>query len=151
MDKYPRYWKHGVLRCPPEKRERREMNKIAHVFLQMFFKFQTREICFKEHSRIRLATIYIYPHTCTSWSKSMTFFSLYPCFDFAIYAKQVGFHIHPYLSSIEAFRSRQKEGKVINALVRIQKYHIYRVIWEYYERKRKAMFCFVFKSIKMLL
>ena len=36
------------------------MNKIAHVFLQKFFKFQTTEICFKEHSRIRLATIYIY-------------------------------------------------------------------------------------------
>jgi hypothetical protein len=35
------------------------MNKITHVFLQKFFKFQTREICFKEHSRIRLATIYL--------------------------------------------------------------------------------------------
>ena len=51
MDKCPRYLKQWVLRCPPEKK--REMNKIAHVFLQKFFKFQTREICFKEHSRIR--------------------------------------------------------------------------------------------------
>jgi hypothetical protein len=38
------------------------MNKIAHMFLQSIFKFQTRETCFKEHSRIRLATIYISTH-----------------------------------------------------------------------------------------
>ena len=57
MDKCPRYLKQWVLRCPPEKRKKeREMNKIAHVFLPKFFKFQSREICFKEHSRIRLAT-----------------------------------------------------------------------------------------------
>ena len=51
-------------RCLPKKRrnKKREMNKIAHVFLQSIFKFQTREICFKEHSRIRLATIYIDTH-----------------------------------------------------------------------------------------
>ena len=45
-----------------KKRERREMNKIAHVFLQSIFKFQTIEICFMEHSRIRIATIYISTH-----------------------------------------------------------------------------------------
>ena len=45
-----------------KKKKKREMNKIAHVFLQKFFKFQTREICFKEHSRIRLATIYTSTH-----------------------------------------------------------------------------------------
>ena len=31
--------KHLVLRCPPKKRER-EMNKIAHVFLQIFSSFK---------------------------------------------------------------------------------------------------------------
>ena len=62
MDKYPRYIKQWVLRCSPEKKKKREMNKIAHVFLQKFSKFQTREICFKEHSRIRIATIYISIH-----------------------------------------------------------------------------------------
>ena len=48
-------------------KKRRDINKIAHVFLQMFPSFK-REISFKEHSRIRLATIYIHhiPHTCTS-------------------------------------------------------------------------------------
>ena len=39
----------------------KEMNKIAHIFLQKSFKFQKRDV-FKEHSRIRLATIYIH-HT----------------------------------------------------------------------------------------
>ena len=35
MDKCPRYLKQWVLRCPPEKKRRKkEMNKIAHVFLQ---------------------------------------------------------------------------------------------------------------------
>jgi hypothetical protein len=72
MDKCLRYLKQWVPRSPSWKKE---MNKIAHVLLQKFFKFQIREICFKEHSRIRLATIYISTHTCTSWSKSMTFFS----------------------------------------------------------------------------
>ena len=35
MDKCLRYLKQWVLRCPPEKnRTKKEMNKIAHVFLQ---------------------------------------------------------------------------------------------------------------------
>ena len=35
MDKCPRYLKQWVLRCPPKKKRRKkEMNKIAHVFLQ---------------------------------------------------------------------------------------------------------------------
>jgi len=66
IDKCLRYLKQWVLRCLPKKRKKkekeREMNKIAHVFLQSIFKFQTREICFNEHSRIRLATIYISTH-----------------------------------------------------------------------------------------
>jgi hypothetical protein len=37
MDKCPRYLKQWVLRCPPEKKEEKEMNKIAHVFLQKCF------------------------------------------------------------------------------------------------------------------
>jgi hypothetical protein len=61
IDKCPRYPKQWVLRCSPKKRE---MNKIAYVFLQSIFKFQSRETSFKEHSKIRIATIYI-PHTCT--------------------------------------------------------------------------------------
>ena len=70
MKEKRKYWKNGQvskisktmgLRCPPKKRGRK-MNKIAHVFLQSIFKFQTREICFNKHSRIRIATIYISTH-----------------------------------------------------------------------------------------
>ena len=42
MDKCPRYLKQWVLRCSPEKKE---MNKIAHVFLQKnVSKFQKRDM-----------------------------------------------------------------------------------------------------------
>jgi hypothetical protein len=47
----------------------------------------------------------------------------------------------------KAFRSRQKQGTIINALVRIQKYHIYRVIWEYHKGEGKL--CFVFKILNV--
>ena len=40
MDKYPRYLKQWVLRCPLEKKE---MNKIAPVLLQIVSKFQKRD------------------------------------------------------------------------------------------------------------
>jgi len=44
MDKCPRYLKPWVLRCPPKKKRRKkEMNKIAHVFLQGYVsKFQKK-------------------------------------------------------------------------------------------------------------
>ena len=44
MDKCPRYLKQWVLRCPPEKKE---INKIAHVFLQSCFQSFKREISFQ--------------------------------------------------------------------------------------------------------
>ena len=76
MDKCPRYWKQWVLRCPPEKRK--EMNKIVHVFLQSCFSIPKERYVFKEHSRIRLATIYIH-HTSTHmhiliWLYDLTLF-----------------------------------------------------------------------------
>ena len=45
MDKYPRYLTQWVLRCPLEKKRRKnEMNKIAHVFLQGYVsKFRKRD------------------------------------------------------------------------------------------------------------
>ena len=68
IDKCLRYLKQWVLRWPPKKRER-EMNKIAHISLQSCFQVLKERYIFKEHSRNRLATIYIHhihPHTCTS-------------------------------------------------------------------------------------
>ena len=76
MDKCPRYWKQWVLRCPPKKREK--MNKIAYVFLQSCFQVSQERYVFKEHSRIRLTTIYIH-HTSTHmhimiWLYGLTLF-----------------------------------------------------------------------------
>jgi hypothetical protein len=44
MDKYPNYQNNGYLDARLKKEK--EMNKIAHVFLQMFLSFK-REICFQ--------------------------------------------------------------------------------------------------------
>jgi hypothetical protein len=63
MDKCSRYLKQWVLRCLPWKRRRKKWKKDSPCSLaKVFFKFQTREIWFKEHSRIRIATIHIF-HT----------------------------------------------------------------------------------------
>jgi hypothetical protein len=48
-----------------EKKRRKKEKDSPCSLAKVFFKFQTRETCFKEHSRIRIATIYI-PHTYTS-------------------------------------------------------------------------------------
>jgi hypothetical protein len=49
-----------------KKKEEKKKEKDSPCSLaKVFSKFQTRETCFKEHSRIRIAIIYI-PHTCTS-------------------------------------------------------------------------------------
>jgi hypothetical protein len=47
------------------KRKRKKERKDSPCSLAKVSKFQTRKACFKEHSRIRIATIYI-SHTCTS-------------------------------------------------------------------------------------
>jgi hypothetical protein len=67
MDKCPNYQNNGYLDAHLKKK--REMNKIAHVFLQSYFQISKERYVFKEHSRIRLATKYIHhihPYTCTS-------------------------------------------------------------------------------------
>ena len=46
-------------KMPAMKKKKKKERKIA---LESIFKFQTREIYFKEHSRIRLASIYISTH-----------------------------------------------------------------------------------------
>jgi hypothetical protein len=46
MNKCLRYLKQWVLRCLPEKKKR-EMKKIAHVFMQSCFPSSKREICFQ--------------------------------------------------------------------------------------------------------
>jgi hypothetical protein len=58
MDKCLRYLNNGYS----DARLKKEMNKIAHVFLQSCFQVLKERYVFKEHSRIMLVTIYI-PHT----------------------------------------------------------------------------------------
>jgi hypothetical protein len=48
-----------------KKKEKKEKKDSPCSLAKVFSKFQTRDTCFKEHSRIRIATIYI-PHICTS-------------------------------------------------------------------------------------
>ena len=79
---YKRWIKKEVQNKQIKKGEKKIWEKIAHVLAKIYHK---REIYFKEHSRIRLATKY--PHTCTSWSKNMTSLSLDSGFDLTIYAR----------------------------------------------------------------
>jgi hypothetical protein len=44
--------------------EKREVNNIAHVFLQRYFQVSKERYVFKEHNKIKLATIYVH-HTST--------------------------------------------------------------------------------------
>ena len=77
---------------PAWKKRRKKRVKIAPILSQKYFQVSRERYVFKEHSRIRIATIYIhhiYPHTCTSWFDYMTQLSLDPRFDFIIYALQV--------------------------------------------------------------
>jgi hypothetical protein len=46
------------------KEEKKKEKDSSCSRAKVFSKFQTRETCFKEHSRNRIATII--PHTCTS-------------------------------------------------------------------------------------
>jgi hypothetical protein len=47
-----------------EKKKKKEMKKYSPCSLaKVFSKFQTREICFEEPSRIKIATIYIFNST----------------------------------------------------------------------------------------
>ena len=53
MDKCLRYLKQWVLRCPPEKKREEEMNKIAHVFLQIYFPISKKRDMFSR-SKVEL-------------------------------------------------------------------------------------------------
>jgi hypothetical protein len=78
-----------------ERKKKKERKDSPCSLAKVFSKFQTRETCFNEHSRIMIATIYIYSTHMHILIKIMTSFSLDPCFDFTIYTMQVCFHFHP--------------------------------------------------------
>ena len=98
-------------------------------------------MCFKEHNRIRIASIY--PHICTSWFDCMIFFSMDPLFDLAKYAIQVCLQTFPTWAPHNLFRSRKKKkAKTQNALVRKQTLW---GIWEYHLRNACEL-CFISKK-----
>ena len=127
--------RHGLCKSYSWKKEEKVLKKWTSVrdienngYLDARLKKKMNKICFKEHSRIRITTIYIF-HTHAHLDLRVWHFSpwiLVLTLQY-IQCKNVCM-IHPYLSSTKAFRSKQKEGKIIIALVRIQKYHIYGVI-----------------------
>ena len=69
-----------------------------------------------------IVLVYLFPHTCTSWSKSMALLPLDPWFDFTTDAIQVCYIVYPNLKlHINLFTSRRKQKKAKHwyALVRI--------------------------------
>jgi hypothetical protein len=76
----------------------------------------------RDHIYKGIVLVYHFPHTCTSWSKSMALLSLDPQFDFTIYTIQACHIIYPNRKlHINLYRSRrkQKKAKLCYALVRI--------------------------------
>ena len=113
-----------------KRKEKREMNKIAHVFLQSIFLVPKVRYAFKEHSRIRLATIYIHTHAHLDlivwlnslWILGLTLQYMYCKYDLSCYFHSYELHISP--------SCRKKRHNIFIALVRIPKYHIYWETWE---------------------
>jgi hypothetical protein len=72
-------------------KKEKEMNKIAPVLLQKYFQVSKERYTFKEHSKIRLGTIYIHYTSTHMHILIWLYDSLYldPRFDFTIYALQV--------------------------------------------------------------
>ena len=91
-------WTHA---SPKHLIEKKDEHMKAHVLEKRdshVLKIKVRERSLMLRS-IEKQTYHLFPHTCTSWSKSMTFLSLDPRFDFIIYAIQVCLYIFPYLST----------------------------------------------------
>ena len=118
------------------KKREEKMNKISHVFLQSCFQVLKERYVFKEQSRIRLATTYIYPpyiHThalldLIVWLNSLWIRGLTLQYMYCKYALSYFFHSYELHIS---FSYRKKERHNITfALVTIHKYHIYWETWE---------------------
>ena len=102
-----------------KKRDMKKGKKIAHVLTKVFFKVSIkREMCYKEHNRIRIASLY--PHTCTSWFDCMISFFMDPLFDLAKYAMQVCLETFPIRAPHKLLEVGRKRRQTQNALVRKQ-------------------------------
>jgi hypothetical protein len=141
MDKCPNYQNNGYSDARLKKRE---MNKIAHIFLQSCFQVLKERYVFKEHSRIRLATKYIH-YTSTHmhiliWLYDSTLFGS-EVWLYNICIASMLFHVFflPMNSTISL--SCRERHNITIALVRIHKYYIYWETWE----------CHIMKALSFIL
>jgi hypothetical protein len=111
---------------PAWKKEKKEMNKIAHVFLQVCFQVQKKErYVFKVSHHIYLP---LHIHTYAHLDLIVWLVNLDPLFDFTVYALQVCIcclHTHKLHISLSC-RVRERRHNITIALVRIHKYHTLR-------------------------
>jgi hypothetical protein len=128
------------------------MNKIAHVFLQKYFQISKEKYVFKEHSRIRLATIYIHTHIHLDlivwlnslWTRGLTLQYMY--YKYALLCYFHSYELHISLSC------RKKEMHNITvALVRIHKYHIYWETWECYTMEALSFILKTHKNSRIMV
>jgi hypothetical protein len=97
--KRKKWWAHEGSRI--------EKKRNSHV-LKIKTKESERSFMLKEYS----FSSSFFPHTCTTWSKSMALLYLDPWFDFTTYAIQVCYIVYPYLKlHINLFRSKRKRKK----------------------------------------
>ena len=126
------------------------MNNIAHVFLQSCFQVSKERYVFKEHSRIRLATKYIHPYTCTSWFDCMTQLSLDPLFDFTIFVLKVcSSFLHTYELHI-SLSGRKRKG-ITSLLPWWGSTNIYWGAWECHTMESLSFILKTYKNSRIMV
>jgi hypothetical protein len=82
----------------PKVLKKDEHMKAHEIYIYIYIAMSQNKKLKRDHiyKRSRVL-VYHFPHTCTSWSKSMALLSLDPRFDFTTHAMQVCYFIHPYL------------------------------------------------------
>ena len=81
------------------KKDKNDEHIKAHVLKKRWkiAMFQNKKLE-RDHTYKRsIVLVYLFPHTCTSWSKSMSLLSMDPWFDFTTCAIQVCYFAYPYL------------------------------------------------------
>jgi hypothetical protein len=95
-----------------------------------------------------IVLVYLFPHTCTSWSKSMALPSLDPRFDFTTYAMQVCYFVYPYiklhLNLLEVGENKRRHNFDMPWWGNIHHW----VIWECHLRSIKWTMLFLEKNLQ---
>ena len=95
-----------------------------------------------------IVLVYLFPHTCASWSKSMALLSLDPRFDFTTYAIQVCYFVYPYLklhiNHLEVGENKRRQNIAMPWWGSIHHW----VIWECLLRSIKWTMLFLDKNLQ---